>query len=374
MSVPVAHPPLHRIPGTSQVKEQHAKDLKTLRYPELLEIKDRQANLLASKKRLQLLPDKGKRIQESYDKLLAEIQRRNDVDATAALLGELNIASKGKVTLNNLEWHGRSQADDSSHVDDVLDSDDEQEMDPLRVIAQATMHERQVKVLPPPATLITADDLADIASFGAAPESPDSALADQSISSSVGESVAAQIIEIDAAQLVAKRSPDTTLDQHTLYLIEKTEVQATTAEREKFKPFRTTVSNVHDPAKERLRKKGKYWEVTAATPPLIQHKEIQLVPLTESANLQVDFMQKVKEMRIQQAEQRLASKQQTLKTTGIRLPEDSILKTKPSFQNYRNPQVDYLIEGRQRTSEQNEVHDPTIAESASAGIHYTVYE
>ncbi|XP_060650444.1 uncharacterized protein LOC132787425 [Drosophila nasuta] len=374
MSAPTAHPPLNRIPGTAQVKEHHAKDLKTLRYPELLEIKDRQAKLLASKKRLQLLPDKGKRIQEAYDKLLAEIKRRDDVDAAAELLGELNIASKGKTTLNNLEWQGRSQADDSSHVDDVLDSDDEQEMDPLRVIAQGTMHERQVKILPPPATLITADDLADIASFGPAPASPDSALADQSVSSSASETVPAQIIEIDVSKLAAKRSPDTTLEQHALYLIEKTEVQATTAEREKFRPFRTTVSNVHDPAKERIRKKGKYWEVTAATPPLIQHKEIQLVPLTESANLQVDFMQKVKELRIKQAEQRLANRQLTAKVTSMRLPEDSILKTKPSFQQYRNPQVDYLIEGRQRSSEENEVHDPTITETASAGIHYTVYE
>ncbi|KAH8359001.1 hypothetical protein KR093_003798 [Drosophila rubida] len=368
MSASAAHPPLHRIPGTAQVKEQHVKDLKTLRYHELLEIKDRQSKLLASKKRLQLLPDKGKRIQEAYDKLLAEIQRRNDVDAAAELLGELNIASKGKETLNNLEWN------DSSHVDDVLDSDDELEMDPLRVIAQGTMHERQVKVLPPPATLITADDLADIASFKAAPESPDSALADQSTSSSVSEPVAAEIIEIDAAKLAAKRGPDPTFEQHALYLIEKTETQATTAEREKFKPFRTTVSNVHDPAKERIRKKGKYWEVTAATPPLILHKEIQLVPLTESANLQVEFMQKVKDLRIKQAEQRLANRQQTTKAIGMQLPSDSILKTKPSFQTYRNPQVDYLIEGRQRTSEENEVHDPTITESASAGIHYTVYE
>lgn len=226
--------------------------------------------------------------------MLAEIQRRNDVEEAANLLGELNIASKGKITLNNLEWHGRSTADDSSHVDDVLDSDDEQEIDPLRIIAKGTMHERQVKVLPPPATLITAEDLADIASFRSETESPDSALADQSISSSkeTSESIPAEIIEIDAATLAAKRSMET--NQHALYLIDKTEVQATTTEREKFKPFRTTVSNVHDPDKERLRKKGKYWENTAATPPLIQHREIQLVPLTESANLQVDFMQKVK--------------------------------------------------------------------------------
>lgn len=251
------------------------------------------------RKRLLQLPDKGKRIRDTYEKVISEISRRDDVDAAANLLGELNIASKGKITLNNLEWHGRSTADDSSHVDDVLDSDDEQEMDPLRIIAQGTMHERQVKVLPPPETLITADDLRDIASFKAGTDSPDSALVDHSLSSNgsgkdPSETIPAEIIEIDVVKLKEKHLPETTLDQHAQYLIDKTEVQVTKVDREKFKPFRTTVSNVHDPAKERARKKGKYWEVTAATPPLIQHKEIQLVPLTESAMLQVDYMQKVK--------------------------------------------------------------------------------
>lgn len=42
-------PPMNRIPGTAQTKEQYIKDLKTLGYHELLEIKDRQSNLLASK-------------------------------------------------------------------------------------------------------------------------------------------------------------------------------------------------------------------------------------------------------------------------------------------------------------------------------------
>lgn len=251
------------------------------------------------RKRLQQLPDKGRRIQDTYEKVLSEINRRDDVDAAANLLGELNIASKGKITLNNLEWHGRSKADDSSHVDDVLDSDDEQEMDPLRIIAQGTMHERQVKVLPPPETLITAEDLRDIASFQPGTDSPDSALVDHSLPSNgsgkdLSETISAEIIEIDVAKLKEKHLPETTLDQHAQYLIDKTEVQVTKKEREKFKPFRTTVSNVHDPSKERARKKGKFWEVTAATPPLIQHKEIQLVPLTESAMLQVDYMQKVK--------------------------------------------------------------------------------
>ncbi|KAH8343971.1 hypothetical protein KR084_002888 [Drosophila pseudotakahashii] len=363
--------PLSRIPGTSQLKEQHSKDLKTLSYVQLLEIKDRQSHFLSFKKRLLQLPDKGKRLQESYDKLLDEIRRRDEVEEATRMLSGLNIAEKGKIALNNLEWNGRT-TDEGAHVDDILDSDDEVEMDPLKIIAQGTMHEKKVKVIPPPTSLITAEDLAEIEDFKKPADSPDSALAGQSDTSSLP----AEIIEIDASQVAAKLSRDQPPDQHALYLIDKTETSVNAAAREKFMPFRTTKSNVHDPDKERVRKKGKHWEVTAATPPLIQHKEVQLVPLAESAALQMDYMQRVKEVRIQQAEQRLARHKESRLAAGLSLPEESVLKTKASFRNYRDPQANFLIEGRQKASEANEVHDPTIQDrgTASSGIHYTVFE
>ncbi|XP_017112169.1 uncharacterized protein LOC108135805 [Drosophila elegans] len=363
--------PLSRIPGTSQLKEQHSKDLKTLSYVQLLEIKDRQSNFLSFKKRLQRLPDKGKRLQESYDKLLEEIKRRDEVEEATRMLSGLNIAAKGKIALNNLEWNGRN-TDEGAHVDDILDSDDEVEMDPLRIIAQGTMHEKKVKVIPPPASLITAEDLADIEEFKKPADSPDSALAGHSDTSSLP----AEIIAIDASQVAAKLSKEQAPDQHSLYLIDKTETSVNAPSREKFMPFRTTKSNVHDPDKERVRKKGKHWEVTAATPPLIQHKEVQLVPLAESATLQMDYMQRLKEVRIQQAEQRLARHKESRLAAGLSLPEESILKTKESFRNYRDPQANVLIEGRQKACEANEVLDPSIQDRgvANSGIHYTVFE
>ncbi|XP_017143624.1 uncharacterized protein LOC108156594 [Drosophila miranda] len=374
MSQNIVAAPLNRIPGTSQAKEQHSKDLKTLSYVELLEIRDRQSKFLSFKKRLLQLPDKGRRLQESYDKLLDEIRRRDDVEATAQMLSELNIASKGKIALNNLEWNGREIVDEGAHVEDILDSDDE--LDPLRIIAQGTMHEKRVKVLPPPESLITAGDLADINTFKKTADSPDSALEGQSATSSIP----AEFVELDACLVAAKYPQEAhsypPVDQHSLYLIDKTEPKERSAGREKFRPFRTTISNVHDPDKERIRKKGKHWEITAATPPLIQYKETQMVPLAESATLQLDFMQRIRELRIQQAEQRLSQHQSTRPPSGLHLPEESVLKTKASFRNYRNPQVDYMIEGKQKPSEQNEVHDPTSLDrgASSSGIHYTVYE
>jgi len=342
------------------------------------------------RKRLLHLPDKGKRLKESYDKLLEEIRRRDEVEEATRMLSGLNIVEKGKIALINLEWNGRS-TDEGAHVDDILDSDDEVEMDPLKIIAQGTMHEKKVKVIPPPASLITAQDLAEIEDFKKPADSPDSALAGHSDTSSLP----AEIIEIDASQVAAKLSKELPPDQHALYLIDKTETSVNTPSREKFMPFRTTRSNVHDPDKERVRKKGKHWEITAATPPLIQHKEVQLVPLAESATLQMDYMQRVKvvsifisqkksilkpvklqEVRIQQAEQRLARQKESRMAAGLSLPEESILKTKAAFLNYRDPQASFLIEGRQKASEANEVHDPTIQDkgTATSGIHYTVFE
>jgi len=60
------------------------------------------------RKRLHQLPDKGKRLQESYDKLLAEIRRRDEVEEATRMLSGLNIVEKGKIALNNLEWNGRN--------------------------------------------------------------------------------------------------------------------------------------------------------------------------------------------------------------------------------------------------------------------------
>ncbi|KAH8315022.1 hypothetical protein KR059_002066 [Drosophila kikkawai] len=352
--------PLNRIPGTSQVKEQHCKDLKTLTRVQLLEMRDRQGHYISSTKRLQQLPDKGKRLLDSYAGLLDEIRRRDEVEEATRLLSGLNIAEKGKVALNNLEWNGRT-LDEGAHVDDILDSDDEEEMDPLRIIAQGTMHEKRVKVLPPPESLITAADLADIEELKKPAHSPDSALAGHSDTSS------------QPAEIIEQGLPkEQRVDQHALYLIDKTEGSANPPAREKFRPFRTTTSNVHDPDKERVRKKGKHWEVTAATPPLIQHKEVQLVPLAESAALQLDFMQKIKEFRMQQAEQRLAKQ-----TESRNYPDEGVIKTKESFRHYRNPQPHFLIEGRPGANESHEVQDPTIQDKATAtggGIHYTVFE
>ena len=59
-------------------------------------------------------------------------------------------------------------------------------------------------------------------------------------------------------------------------------------------PYKTTKSNVHDPEKEKVRKKDKHWEITAATPPLIVHGAVKTLDIKESL-----ILQKEQEIRLQ---------------------------------------------------------------------------
>lgn len=56
------------------------------------------------------------------------------MEEAANLLSRLNIASKGKAAMSELEWTGRyNEKDDEDEIVE-LDSDDEE--DPLKILAQ----------------------------------------------------------------------------------------------------------------------------------------------------------------------------------------------------------------------------------------------
>ncbi|XP_075145712.1 RNA polymerase II subunit M [Haematobia irritans] len=400
----IPRPTLTRIPGEmpKAQRESHVKDLTKLTHLELLEIKEREAKLLANKAKLQKLPDKGKRIQDFYDKVLEELNRRSNVDEAAKLFSGLNIASKGEKTLNEMEWRGKlsKEENDNDALDDVLDSDDELEMDPLRIIAQKQMHERKVKVEAPEVKLITEEDLREIQSFKA--DSPDSGVNTENLNGDSNPSaIDAEIVAIDLKEKLESLKPklqslnasfnsshnesrtssscshNLDLEPHVHYLVEKTEIQASN-KKEKFLPFRTTVSNVHDPAKEKLRKKCKNWEVTAATPPPIQHEGAKLLSLMDSVEIQADYLLKLKELQEKQAAERLQAKLKRMEKVKMQLPSEDVLKSNPSFTNYRTKPITKVshtnhIEGEQKFNEDDEVTDP-LDEEKPGGVNYTVYE
>ncbi|XP_065355026.1 DNA-directed RNA polymerase II subunit GRINL1A [Calliphora vicina] len=399
----ILRPKLNRIPGGGMPlakKESYAKDLNKLTQVELMEIKEREEKLLKNKSKMQKLPDKGKRIQDYYDKVLKELERRSNVDEAAKLFSNLNIASQGEKALNELEWQGNltNLQENLDPLEDVLDSDDENEMDPLKIIAQRQMHERKIKIEQPEVKLITEEDLKEIESFKA--DSPDSG-----VPSEIGskETQAVNVIEAEIVAIDIKEKLDSIkpklqtlnssinsingesrsssacsqtldLEPHVHYLVDITETNVQPATREKFRPYRTTISNVHDPTKERLRKQGKHWEITAATPPPIQHNGAQLLNLMDSVEIQAQYIVKLKELQEKQAADRLAAKLKRLEDRKIVLPSEEELKTKAAFTKYRNSKSQILnIEGEQKINEDDEVHDP-LDEEKSGGVNYTVFD
>lgn len=80
------------------------------------------------------LPDKGEKIKSFRNQILKEIEHRNEVEKAANLLSRLNLASEGKVAMNELEWTGKyEEIKDTTKIIE-LDSDDEE--DPLKILAQ----------------------------------------------------------------------------------------------------------------------------------------------------------------------------------------------------------------------------------------------
>lgn len=163
----------------------------------------------------------------------------------------MNIGSN-KSTVENIEWGGKE-------VElKCLDSDDDSDPeDPLAILAQSTDLKKKVIILKKEETFIKPEDLKEIASFK---------LSENNHSTS--------------------GSSTNEMDGHVKYIFANTVDKVLPNQRVSFKPYKTTISNVHDPSKEMLRKRGKFWEVTAATPPPAIHGAVQEIPLQESLRLQ----------------------------------------------------------------------------------------
>lgn len=281
--IKIAQPKLNRIPGGATLpfvkeREIYLKPLHKYTVPELEEILDRQKHLLANKYfiffriyliwhnhshfhsnrfRLSKLPDKGERIKTCHANIAKELEARNEITTAAALFSQLNIAATGRPAMNQMEWTGKYQPNNETNAAAPLDSDDDpddpDETDPLKILAQSRAVTKLVTVLPVEPTLITEADLAEVRSF--AGPSPG--------------------VEDDNGEL---------LEPHAIHMCDIEKRHDTS--HSKFLPHRTTKSDSHSVAHEKARKMGKYWEVTAATPPLLRNAEAQLLTLQESISVQ----------------------------------------------------------------------------------------
>lgn len=189
------------------------------------------------------------------------MQARNEMNTAAKLFSELNIADKGKPALANMEWHGKYNGN-FNNENAALDSDDDpDEVDPIKLLAQSRDTTKKVLIVEVEPTLITANDLAEVKSF-----------AENKVNGPVSSS---------AVHTEAEPHP---LEPHALNMcdIEKRHDK----NKVKFLPHKTTVSNVHSIEKEKARKHGKHWEITAATPPMMRNSEVKVLTLMESMAVQ----------------------------------------------------------------------------------------
>ncbi|XP_055852736.1 DNA-directed RNA polymerase II subunit GRINL1A [Episyrphus balteatus] len=364
----IARPTLNRIPGeAAALKSDHLiQDLTKLDRLQLLEIKAREEKLISRIPNLNKLPDKGQRIKDFFQKVCKELERRSDIDDAAEKFSEMNIASKGEEKLIKMEWNGKISSDPTV---DVIDSDDEAELDPLKIIAQRTMHEKKVINIPPEESLITQKDIEEINSFKN--EKPDLVVDAEIVSINV-------IDKIDKLKPLLKEDLNRNLhfneqeeDPHLQYLVEKGVDRP--AIKEKYKPYQTTISNVHDPEKEKLRKKGKHWENTAATPPLIQHGATKMLSLTDSVEIQKTYLEKLKILQEKQAADRLAARMQRAANNPIQVPSEAVRKNNPNFNTYRDPKPKQInIEGEKQIDEDDEVED--LDDEKPGGVVYTVFD
>ncbi|KAH0953718.1 hypothetical protein HN011_006413 [Eciton burchellii] len=245
---------INKIPGDIPAipKEQgqgYIDNLAKKQKFELEELLERQNKILANKNFISKLPDKGEKLINFRDKILKELQHKDEVEKVANLLSKLNIAYKGKAAMTKLEWTGKY--DKNEDVSEVLELDSDDKEDPLHILAQSTKtgNKKVIREIPKE-SLIKPEDIEEINSF----------------------------------------RTDLLNTQHTKHIIKVEETQKTNKKREPFKPSKRverTNTNVHDSIKEKQRRLPKLWEVTATS-------HSSLIDLNESLKLQQEYIERRK--------------------------------------------------------------------------------
>lgn len=254
---------------------------------------------LACRSRLSQLADQGARIQSLFDRIELEIDSRNEIERAAAMFSDLNVAAKGLKTVTQMEWNGGKAATSDLVAGGASDdeADDDQNADPLQIIAQSRAQTKIIKVEKAVPSLITAADLEEIKSFG---------------------------LE---------------LEPHALYVCEKDKTGDghSNVTPKKFLPHKTTKSDVHSVAKEKERVTGKHWEVTAATPPVLRNSEAKVLTMIESIEIERKHKEELKQLQEKQATERLESRKKLISENIELLPAGVDLNDPNKlFQTYRS--------------------------------------
>lgn len=224
-----------------------------------------------------------------------------------------------------MEWNGGKLNNEQMLLAaEALDSDDDEidSINPLQIIAQSRNTVKLVKVEKPAKSLITEADLADIESMK---EEIQAKSGEDSLntSSKTNSTENGSVVSIE-------------LVPHAINMIKKEESTNKAKGKHAFKPFRTTISDVHNVDREKQRLPGKNWEVTAATPPILRNNAVKLISLQDSIEMERQHKEKILEEMEKQAEDRLSSRKKIIADNIALLPSGSQLVNPNSFfQSYR---------------------------------------
>lgn len=287
---------IHKVPGNpvqSKKEKQGYVNLAEKSTSDLLELIERQDKLLKNEKFLSRLPDKGEKISNYRKRLEDELRNREKSDQLSDMLSKLNI--KGKEALDRLEWTGNCNPGQSHSGQDVIviDNDEDEGKDPLKIIAthSGTSFQKKIhRVLPPEPSLIKPSDI---------------------------ENINKDLFEDGALKLPTKlkESDSTTEECDDLSLIEDPYVKNLCDKfdklnndnevRSRFLPHRSINRGVEQVLNKHEKCRNLRRDVTAATPPLPVYNDTKLLPLEASVKLQIKQAEKLKEVQMRHATERL---------------------------------------------------------------------
>lgn len=232
-----------------------------------------------------------------------------------------------------MEWNGgKVDGDQIVVAADTLDSDDDADanIEPLKIIAQSR-ETKLVKIEKPIESLITEADLEDIESMRATNDTMN------------GESSTNNDTKNEPENNFNTTSGSVDFDPHAVYIMKMDESFIVKSKSiKKFLPFKTTKSDVHNVERERNRKYGPHWEVTAATPPNLRNNPVQMLSLHESIEMERQHKEKVREHIEKQAEERLEMRRKIIADNILLLPPgSSSLDPNAFFQTYRQREDKY---------------------------------
>lgn len=270
---------IKKIPGKLSTdktpNDGYIDDLSKMTKPQLLDLLERQKKLLGNRGFINTLSDKGEKVVKLKNEIEKELKKLDESEKLSALMERLNV--NGKDGLDALEWTGNCAPGYTTVRNEIkeisVESDDDDDLDPLKILVShsgAGFHKKQHRVLKPEEPLIRPSDITD----------------SETQCKNDSSSNVKDIVEDEYARVLCRR------------------LDSTSKTKERFLPHRTLKSTVKE---EKEKKQSKFWEVTAATPPPAVHGDTKMVSLEESIRLQYEQQQKLMEIQMKHATERLAT-------------------------------------------------------------------